>query len=72
MKTSMHRKILLTALALLTVSCDVTREESASPNATVSWAPRLTDAQGGATVPKVDKIQLLITLGDGSNRSFNQ
>ena len=72
MMPNTFRKLLWLWLILVAASCDLTREESPTPDPTVSWSPRLTDAQGGANVPKVDRIQLLITLNDGSNRSFNQ
>lgn len=51
-------------LALTLVSCQTDNSPTSEASTTTSWAPRLSYANG-ATVPKVDRIRLVITLADG-------
>lgn len=58
------KRTLVFLLALFLVSCSPDDGLTSNGPATTEWAPRLTYASG-ATVPKVDRIRLVITLADG-------
>lgn len=58
------KRILSLLLAMFLASCGPEEGPTSNDPATTSWAPRLSYANG-ATVPKVDRIRLVITLADG-------